>query len=80
MKSLFLVKYNEILFSIEKEIIFLSFIEPFGWATILQPFLFSNFILSVNGKKPSEAQTNDLVLKYLFMFFIAELSASNLFV
>ena len=43
-------------------------------------FYLSNFILSVNGKKPSDAQTNDLFLKYLFLFFIAKFNASTLFV
>ena len=74
------MKYNDILFLLANEIIFLSFIEPLGCATTLQPFLFSIFILSVNGKKPSEAHTNLVFLKYFFLFFIAKFNASTLFV
>ena len=37
-------------------------------------------MLSVNGKNPSDAQTKNLFLKYLFIFFNAKFSASTLLV
>ena len=37
-------------------------------------------MLSVKGKKPSEAQTKDFFLKYLVLFLIAKFNASTLLV
>ena len=74
------MKYNDILFLSANEIIFLSFIDPPGWAIILHPLLFRILILSVKGKNPSEAHTNVSFLKYFILFLIANFNASTLFV
>ena len=57
------MKYRDMFFLLAKETIFLSFIDPLGCPITEQPFRFNKLILSVKGKKPSDAQTNDFFLK-----------------